>query len=53
MGRAGKPTPPSQYRVVLPDGTERTYLSPVEAKVAVRRAGGGSIYRQESEPAGA
>lgn len=49
IGGAARRTAPSQYRVTLPDGTERTYLSPVEAKVAVRKAGGGTIRRVTAE----
>lgn len=45
IGAGGKRTAPSRFQVTLPDGTERVYLSPVEAKVAVRKAGGGTIRR--------
>lgn len=43
IGRASNT--PSTYRVTLPDGTETVYASPVEARVAVRKAGGGTIRR--------
>jgi len=49
IGAGGKRAAPSRFQVTLPDGTERTYLSPVEAKVAVRKAGGGTVRRVTAE----
>lgn len=41
------------YEVTLPAGDKTTYLQPLEAKRAVRRAGGGSIRRVTNKEASA
>lgn len=33
------------YKVTLPSGEEKTFLTPLEGKTAIRKAGGGSIHR--------
>ncbi|AUM17372.1 hypothetical protein KI427_16635 [Rhodococcus ruber] len=38
------------YKVTLPSGEEATYLTPLEAKREVRRAGGGTIVRVADTP---
>lgn len=38
------------YKVTLPSGEEAIYLTPLEAKREVRRAGGGTIVRVADTP---
>lgn len=50
MTTSGKPAnTPQQYEVTLPNGETKLFLSGVEAKVAIRKAGGGTIKRTPRE----
>lgn len=34
---------PRSFKVIFPSGEEKTYLTALEAKMAIRKAGGGSV----------
>lgn len=50
LSKAGTTATSYKYQVTLPSGETAEYLTPLEAKREIRRAGGGTIRRIADTP---